>query len=73
MDQIYHTAINWMDRDQVVAHLESVGIACYDSESDEVLRTALRENLLDGTIPLADIDTSIVSTRPEGRHRFEGR
>lgn len=50
MKQEYHTRINWLDRTQIVEALEGVGIACFDSETTEDLREALRENVLDGTI-----------------------
>lgn len=46
-----HKAINWMDRKQIVALLENFGFACYDSESTDELRDAVRENVADGTIP----------------------
>ena len=44
MKQSEHTAINWMNRDQIVAELESEGFACYDSESTDDLREALRDH-----------------------------
>lgn len=56
MDQAIHARINWMDREEVVALLENVGIACYDSESTDELRDALRENVMDGTIELPPED-----------------
>lgn len=49
MEQEYHTRLNWMGRSQIESALESVGIACYDSESTDDLRETLRENVLDGT------------------------
>lgn len=55
MEQATHTTINWMDRDQIVASLEAVGIACYDKESDDELREALRQNVMDGTIAAEDL------------------
>ena len=45
-----HKAINWLDRSRIVAILEDYGFACYDSETDDELRSALRENIADGTI-----------------------
>jgi len=48
----YRARINRMDRAQIVQALENVCIACYDSESTEVLREALLENVLDGTVDL---------------------
>lgn len=50
MDQEIHKTINWMDREQIVAILENYGFACYDSESTDDLRDALRANIEDGTI-----------------------
>jgi len=43
-------AVNWLDRADIVRHLESAGIACYDSEDTDTLREALLVNLEDGTI-----------------------
>jgi len=42
--------IQEMSREDVIALLESVDIQCYDHESDEVLKEALKVNVLDGTI-----------------------
>ena len=50
-------AINWLDRGAVVHILENYGFACYDSESDDQLRDALRENIADGTIPASALDS----------------
>jgi hypothetical protein len=47
----HHKAINWMDRTQIVALLENFGFACYDRETTDELRDAVRENVADGTIP----------------------
>lgn len=45
------TAINWLERQRIVDILEvNGGIACYDSESTDELREALRVNIEDGTI-----------------------
>lgn len=49
-------AINWLDREKVVKILENYGFACYDSESDDDLRNALRENIADGTIDPSVLD-----------------
>jgi len=57
MDQQYHTAINWLDRKELVEILEQHGFACYDTESTDDLREALRANVLDGTIPRSVLDT----------------
>jgi len=43
--------INWLDRTQVIQILEDYGFACYDNESTDELRNALRTNIDDGTIP----------------------
>lgn len=56
MDQEIHKAINWLDREKIVEILESYGFACYDKETTDELRDALRENIADGTI-----DASVVS------------
>jgi len=45
-----HKAINWMDRSRIVSILEDYGFACYDRETDDDLRNALRENIADATI-----------------------
>jgi hypothetical protein len=44
-----------LDRDQIVAALETASIQCYDHEGTEELRQALRSNLLDGTISGDDL------------------
>ena len=49
------TKINWLEREQIVELLESIGIACYDSESTKTLREALLANVEDGSIDEADI------------------
>ena len=50
MKQEIHKAINWLDHSEIVNILESYGFACYDNESTDDLREALRENIADGTI-----------------------
>lgn len=72
IDQSYHTAINWMERETIVQHLEGVGIACHDNESTDELREALRENVMDGTIPLSSIDTSDEADRRAARRMSGG-
>lgn len=57
MDQEIHKTINWMDREQIVAILENYGFACYDSESTDDLRDALRANIEDGTIDPSVLDS----------------
>lgn len=42
--------VNWMDREKIVAILESYGFACYDKETTDELRAALVANIEDGTI-----------------------
>lgn len=64
MDQNIHTAINWMDREDVVSLLEGIGMACYDSESTDELRDALRSAIEDG-----DIDPDMI---PAHRTRVPG-
>jgi len=51
--------INWLGRNQIVELLESVCIACYDSESTDELREALQSNIEDGTIDPSLIDGSM--------------
>jgi len=48
--------LNWLERPKIVEILEAYGFACYDRESTDELRDALRENILDGTIPRSVID-----------------
>ena len=43
-------AIDALTRKQLVEVLEGISIACYDHESDEVLREAVRVNVDDGTL-----------------------
>ncbi len=45
-------AIEDLDREQLVELLEEACIQCYDHETDEVLREALKVSVLDGTIKL---------------------
>jgi hypothetical protein len=51
-DQEVEIAINNMSRAQIIYWLEGAGIQCYDNESTDVLREALRVNIYDGTITL---------------------
>jgi len=44
-----------MPRDRVVALLTSVDIDCQDDETDDELRTALAENVIDGTIDASEL------------------
>lgn len=46
--------VNWMDRGDIEKALESIGIACYDDESTQLLREALVENVKSGNIVLPD-------------------
>lgn len=52
IDPVAMQYINQMDRDDIIIALESVGIACYDHESTDLLRDALIDNVADGTIQL---------------------
>lgn len=63
-------AINWLDRDQVVEILERYGFACYDTESTDDLREALKTNVKDGTIDETDIDATQMPPTGESRRRF---
>ena len=56
INQDIHKAINWLDREKVVKILEDYGFACYDSESTDDLKNALRENIADGTIDPSVLD-----------------
>ena len=56
MQQATHTAINQLDREQIVKILEEYGFACYDSESTDELREALRSNIEAGTIDPSVLD-----------------
>lgn len=68
MQQIYHTAINWLDYAELKALLEGAGIAVNPGESEDELREAVRANVLDNTIPKSAIDTSKVPSRPFSRY-----
>lgn len=56
ISQNINKAINWLDREKVVKILEEYGFACYDLESTDDLRSALRENITDGTIDSSVLD-----------------
>lgn len=56
ISQNINKAINWLDREKVVKILEEYGFACYDSESTDDLKIALRENIIDGTIDSSVLD-----------------
>ena len=43
--------LNQLTRDECVRLLESICIQCYDHETTEELREAVRVNLEDGTLP----------------------
>ena len=55
MKQETHTAINWLERHQIVSLLESYGFQCYDSESDDELRDVIRPNIETGVISTDDL------------------
>lgn len=63
MDQIYHSSLNWMGYQALKELLERYGFGVSPSESEDDLREAVRANLMDGTIPKSEIDTSIVPER----------
>lgn len=50
MEQKVHTAINWLEHDQIVTLLEGNGMACNVDETTNDLREALRECVQDGDI-----------------------
>lgn len=47
-----------LDRDAAVSFLKQISIQCYPNETDEVIREAVRANLLDGSMPKDWIDLS---------------
>ena len=49
-------AINWLDRSQLQALLESAGFAVYDSEPTDDLREAVRQAIIDGDIHIESIE-----------------
>ena len=49
--QDVHTKINWLNSHEVKHILESNGFAVDPTESEGDLREALRENIMDNTIP----------------------
>lgn len=51
-----HKSLNWLSRAEIVAILENYGFQCYDHESDDDLKTALRTNIEDNTIPESVLD-----------------
>lgn len=65
MDQIFHTALNWMSYEALKEILERHGFAVNHGESEDDLREAVRQNLMDGTISTSEIDTSRVPTSTE--------
>lgn len=58
MRQELHDIINRMSRAKVQQILESYGFAVYDNETLRSLRTALKANVIDGTIPESVIEES---------------
>jgi len=50
------TAINNLDRHQIVEILEGYGFGFSDSETTDDLREALRDNVMEGTIVLPQLD-----------------
>jgi hypothetical protein len=56
ISQETHKKINNLSRNQIQAILENFGFACYDSESTDDLRSALVENIIDGTIEESVVD-----------------
>ena len=51
-------AVNMMTRNDIIVTLESVSIQCYDHETTEELREALRQNVLDGTVTELNLSES---------------
>jgi hypothetical protein len=59
MAQLDHetlVAINWLDRSQLQALLESAGFAVYDSEPTDDLREAVRVAVEDGDLRIQAIE-----------------
>lgn len=69
ISQEVHTALNWMDRAQVVELLEGISIQCYDHESDQVLRDAVIQNVEDGTLDESDVLAASEEARDRQRNR----
>lgn len=51
--------LNWLSRADLETLLEDVGIACYESESNDELRAAVAANIEDGTIDGEALDRYI--------------
>lgn len=56
MEQEKHTWINNLGRLSIIVLLGESGFACYDHEDTEDLRMRLRENIMDGTIDMEDME-----------------
>lgn len=56
MRQDIHTRINWLNREQIERIMTDWGFHCSADETENELREALRENVMDGTIPEEGID-----------------
>jgi len=46
--------VNWMDREEIIKHLESASYQCYDNETTQELKQCLVDNVEDGTIVLSN-------------------
>lgn len=42
--------VNWMNREEIISQLESIGIACYDDETTQELRECWVENKESGNL-----------------------
>lgn len=69
ISQEVHTALNWMDREQIVDLLKGISIQCYDHESDQVLREAIIQNIDDGTLEESVVLDSLDAARDRQRNR----
>ena len=67
ISQEIHTALNWMDRSEIVAILEGISIQCYDHESDAILREAVIQNIEDGTLDPSSLDLERTLSRDRDR------
>lgn len=54
--QELHDAARKMSRAKIIEKLESIGIACYDYERDDMLEAALVQNIEDGNLDEDDLD-----------------
>jgi len=56
IQQATHAALNWLEYDELKTILEDYGFAVHQDATPDTLRAALRENILEGIIPLTALD-----------------